>query len=237
MKTNFRSLAIAVGLLTTFAVPVRATVVYSNDFSSNSNGFSGGTIQTSPSGENFLGPFTQGGSTTLTITGLTPHTTVGLSFTLDVIGSLDGDGQFNFPLSGPDPFLVSLNGTQVFNYTFANFTGGNTQNYPVAGSAPDTGAATVGTLGYSGFPGPVQDSTYNLTLSNLLDSSSTISLVFTGNSNEGTINEFYGIDNVVVSTNATPLPAALPLFAGGLGVIGLLARRRKRKNVAALEAA
>jgi hypothetical protein len=27
----------------------------------------------------------------------------------------------------------------------------------------------------------------------------------------------------------TPLPAALPLFAGGLGVIGLLARRRKRK--------
>src|SRR5262249_2698200 len=32
---------------------------------------------------------------------------------------------------------------------------------------------------------------------------------------------------------ATPLPAALPLFAGGLGVIGLLARRRKRKIVAA----
>ncbi len=32
---------------------------------------------------------------------------------------------------------------------------------------------------------------------------------------------------------ATPLPAALPLFAGGLGVFGLLARRRKRKNAAA----
>lgn len=31
---------------------------------------------------------------------------------------------------------------------------------------------------------------------------------------------------------ATPLPAALPLFAGGLGVIGLLARRRKRKSAA-----
>jgi hypothetical protein len=35
---------------------------------------------------------------------------------------------------------------------------------------------------------------------------------------------------------ATPLPAALPLFAGGLGVIGLLGWRRKRKNAAAIAA-
>src|SRR4029077_5659332 len=36
---------------------------------------------------------------------------------------------------------------------------------------------------------------------------------------------------------ATPLPAALPLFAGGLGVIGLLARGKKRKAPAAVAAA
>ena len=36
---------------------------------------------------------------------------------------------------------------------------------------------------------------------------------------------------------ATPLPAALPLFAGGLGVMGLLGWRRKRKNGAANAAA
>jgi hypothetical protein len=30
-------------------------------------------------------------------------------------------------------------------------------------------------------------------------------------------------------TSETPLPAALPLFVGGLGVMGFLARRRKRK--------
>ena len=34
----------------------------------------------------------------------------------------------------------------------------------------------------------------------------------------------------------TPLPAALPLFAGGLGMVGLLARRRKRKVKSALSA-
>lgn len=32
------------------------------------------------------------------------------------------------------------------------------------------------------------------------------------------------------NAGATPLPAALPLFAGGLGVIGLVARRNRRKT-------
>jgi hypothetical protein len=33
--------------------------------------------------------------------------------------------------------------------------------------------------------------------------------------------------------SATLLPAALPLFAGGLGMVGFLARRKKRKALAA----
>jgi hypothetical protein len=36
---------------------------------------------------------------------------------------------------------------------------------------------------------------------------------------------------------SVPLPAALPLFATGLGVLGLLGWRRKRKNAAAIAAA
>ncbi len=40
-----------------------------------------------------------------------------------------------------------------------------------------------------------------------------------------------------VCVSATPLPAALPLFATGIGMVGLLGWRRKRKNAAAIAVA
>jgi hypothetical protein len=48
-----------------------------------------------------------------------------------------------------------------------------------------------------------------------------------------------GLDLVTVSAgtaSATPLPGALPLFASGLGALGLLGWRRKRKASAAIAA-
>ena len=44
------------------------------------------------------------------------------------------------------------------------------------------------------------------------------------------------IDYAVFTVANTPLPAALPLFASGLGALGLLGWRRKRKNAAAIAA-
>jgi len=65
---------------------------------------------------------------------------------------------------------------------------------------------------------------------------------FAVTSSAGSVNAWQSIsDNLaqasidatlVVST--TPLPAALPLFLSGLGALGVIGRRRKRKNAAAL---
>ena len=41
-------------------------------------------------------------------------------------------------------------------------------------------------------------------------------------------------DGIGDTPSATPLPATLPLFAGGLGMIGLLTRRKKQKHSAPL---
>jgi len=45
------------------------------------------------------------------------------------------------------------------------------------------------------------------------------------------------IDAGTFSASPTPVPAALPLFAGGLGFVGFLLRRRKRTDAAALAVA
>jgi len=58
--------------------------------------------------------------------------------------------------------------------------------------------------------------------------------VFTGgcsgsNDIANTISTFFAVGSWSSNTAATPLPAALPLFATGLGGLGLLGWRRKRK--------
>ncbi len=47
-----------------------------------------------------------------------------------------------------------------------------------------------------------------------------------------TVNSLKGFSNISAfsDTTATPLPAALPLFASGIGALGLLGWRRKRKG-------
>lgn len=61
-----------------------------------------------------------------------------------------------------------------------------------------------------------------------------------GSSKHPTITADYDFTGTVSSitggTGATPLPASLPLFAGGLGALGLFGWRRKRKAAALIKA-
>jgi hypothetical protein len=53
-----------------------------------------------------------------------------------------------------------------------------------------------------------------------------------------TVNSLNGFSNIsAFDPTTTPLPATLPLFAGGLGFVGYLARRRKQSGKRALAAA
>lgn len=140
------------------------------------------------------------------------------------------------PGAGTDRFVIS-----------AGNTTGRPNSFP-----KNTGAVAIGTSGWYSF----QESFFNnggvlgVTLS-ILDSTNALvaSWLLGGDPIAGVGGNRYGwfannefnflaIDNAsLATTSATPLPAALPLFAGGLGLMGWLARRRKHKNASALAVA
>jgi hypothetical protein len=198
-----------------------------------SNLFPPGT--TWPSGA--LGPSAAAFATTATdmVTGsvLTAPTS------LYVANWIDGPG-FNLSGSAAGPDLA-INGPENFKLSF-------TQGVTKIGLAVATGL--------SNYPGQTDHTgaVFQLTTNNgdsgiltLLDGGSGLAVWLTVQSStpftsltffEPSLNiedQYFG--NVVSSAvAATPLPAALPLFATGLGVTAWLARRRNRKNVAVIAA-
>ena len=214
------------------------TQVYFNDFQNGAaSGFSGSnSVLLAPNNsELFLGPLTQGASTTLTLNNVAAHTAVSLSFSLYAIRSLDGNGGNG---SGVDPFSVSFGGFPIFFQNFSNYGNGETQGYPNLGTnAPGTGSSATNTLGYTFSQSLFGDSTYTLNLTDLPNSSSTFSFVFTGLSDQGTSDEFYGIDNVRVGITPTAtVPVPGPLAGAGIVPLlgfGLMAMRRRKQRLAA----
>jgi hypothetical protein len=83
----------------------------------------------------------------------------------------------------------------------------------------------------------IEDGTIDGVLDITLDRTTSLSVIVMGiGIGNGTDSFFTGAPNpvitgqsVVSAVAATPLPAALPLFAGGLGLLGLVAGRRRRK--------
>jgi PEP-CTERM motif len=122
--------------------------------------------------------------------------------------------------------LVSADLAQLFNDGAASAAGG----FPNADHISMTGSnGNVVTLN------PASLTLMTLLAGGLLNG--VTSVVFEGFGPAGEANWSFALDNIVVDGSAVPLPAALPLFASGLGMLGLLGWRRKRKSAAAVAAA
>jgi len=215
---------------------VHAQVVYSNNFSASAGSEWTNNLISTSNGENFLATASNGsgnGTNTLTLSSLPAHTAVTVGFDLYIIQSWDGNGPNG---GGPDFWGLTENSNPLLLTTFANFTGGNTQDFvsqanPNGGpAAPRTGQFDSNHLGFG--TGDFGDATYRF-LYTFPDTASNLALAFTSLQNQPPGDEGWGLDNVTVTltpaATATPEPGSIALMAGLSGAVIAL-RRRKRKS-------
>jgi methionine-rich copper-binding protein CopC len=134
----------------------------------------------------FTGRF-DNGAQTLVLTNLVIGQAYTVGFDFYALDSLDG----TYGGSG-DFFNVSVNGTQVFHYTFSNYNGNppnNPQSFP---GQPDEGRANFGFI-----PSYVDAIYRNIEISFVASNAVTV-IAFSGQNLEAVDNESWGIDNVGV---------------------------------------
>ena len=219
------------------ATASQAVVVYANDFQlAAGNEWSHTTLQSAPTpyafgSRSFLGEF--GNDTvSLNLSGLTPHSTLTLSFDLYLIRTWDGSSSgtaFDF---GNDSFKVDVgSGPVLLDQTFSNGNPAGQSFGPAAINPQFTGAAETYSLGYivtDGMPAPqVMDSVYKLSYT-FAHATDQLTLNFSGYGLQAMSDESWGLDNVQVSM--VPEPAAAPMLA--LGMLALAWRVRRRMTAA-----
>ncbi len=168
------------------------------------------------------------------------------SFTLSTTATVTGltyDSQF---LSGLGSY-VSTNWSIWSSNPYISFASGPAYSGTVTGvNSADVQSMTLTTI--TGLSVALTAGTYWIGLSNNLSGSDdessygAVSTLNTGTSTYQLLGDGERLNNPVYQeaftidgtsgVSATPLPAALPLFAGVLGMIGLIAGRKKRKAAA-----
>lgn len=149
-----------------------------------------------------------------------------------IFDPIDNNIILNAGVAGP---VYRLDGTQVATNS-ADFWDGSL----LSAISLDQFGATTSAGVWTG----VQDATGSVNVTSLLFSSSAPAFglssspgstwAFISNTSNATLNRVYGISEVLtVPVAETPIPAALPLFASGLGVLVFLARRRRKAIAAA----
>jgi hypothetical protein len=226
-KINTITLAMAFMLAAGLPLTSSATVIYQNDFETDTSGFSGITSTQTNAGSKWLGSLSGGQSTVLGLSGLTHGSSYSLAFDLFAGNSLDGSNS----TYGMDYFRVDVDGDYLVDATFSNILqSGFNQTYSDAtplgtGSfAPQTGAdAFSGNSSIYYFGHDAGNPIFTFTAT-----ATTANISFVGASSQSYSDEWFAIDNVVVSGNTTtvPEPGSLALIA--LGLTGLGFSRRKK---------
>lgn len=148
-------------------------------------------------GRHFLGRFADTSAATLTLSGLTNHNSLTVSFDLYVIGGWTGaDASSKFS-------LTATGSSDTFAQTFSNITGDN-QTYPDGGSyAPGHMSAEQNSLGYSHNPTILyNDTVYHITKTFTNHTANDVTFTFVANLTGALADQSWGIDNVHV--HATP---------------------------------
>jgi hypothetical protein len=214
-----RQYLIPAAIVLTFgmAAPASASTVYDLDVISASNIGTGnqGTVTLTQNGADQVNIVVSLVPGVLLVNTGGPHT----PFVFDLASAVSGAIVSITSTNSPSFFVATGSQQATPDGTFTNGIGYN-------GSNGGVGHGSAGPLDFS-----VTDAS-GITISDFIANGDgyffAADVLGTGG-NTGTVGA-----NVALST--TPLPAALPLFAGGLGVLGLFGRRKKQKALNALAA-
>ena len=220
--------AILAALAAAATIPASASVLYSNNFEANANGFTGAGFLTGTQGYGQVGFGNQmlrnsaagnpaaASVLNLNLEGAVSDATLKLSF--GAIDSWDGSN-----CCGPDYFNIRVDGTLLYKQNFDTF----------GASASDSHLTLLSHthLGFSGW----EDQAYNMTfnLGNLAAGVHTIEFFASGNVWQAGDDESWAIDNLSVDGERAAPPADVPepvsgaLLLGGLGAMALVRRRRR----------
>ena len=218
--TKFIFLVIASAILIIIN-SAQATLVYSNDFENDAGSvWSSSRIGYDNDTSHFLGNFGND-RVTLSLSGLPVHDTITVNFDLILWDSWDGENT----TWGKDYQGLEADNTQVYEYTFSNFSQTNQTN-------PDLSRQLYG---YFGGNQRWQDSLYeNYNDGFTFDhTASSLTLSFYGRHLQSLGDESWAIDNVrVYADNSGPAPVPEPatMLLFGTGLAGLVGGRMRRKK-------